>query len=117
MKFLPFVFIRSGGKNFAFSFPAAASWEAEATGGGIQIILPPKYLLIVAASGFRLPNDVGLQNTLPPKKVLAATANWVAKATESGPSNHLASKISTDGCFQNTLPPKKNAGGGRQLGG
>ena len=46
--------LAAGGKNFASSFAAAASREAEATGGGIQIILPPIYLLMMAASDFHL---------------------------------------------------------------
>ena len=49
-------YIGARGKNFAFSFAATASWEAD--------------------SVFRLPIDGGLQNTLPTKKVLAATAIW-----------------------------------------
>ena len=63
-------------ENFAFCFHIltaesknfAPSWEAEATGDGLQIISPLKYLLMAAASCFYLPIGSGLQNTLHPKK-------------------------------------------------
>ena len=38
---------------------ATSSWEAEATGGGLQIVMPPSYLLTTVASGFRSPKRFG----------------------------------------------------------
>ena len=42
--------------------------EAEATGGGHQIVMPPSYPLTTVANGFRLPIGGGLINVLPPKE-------------------------------------------------
>ena len=71
---MPIVFISTGGGRQNYQPPvsaATASWEAEATGGGLQIILPSNYLLTAVTSCFRLSIcGGGPQNVLPPKKIL-----------------------------------------------
>ena len=62
--------------------PFVFSWKADVTGGGTQIILVQNYLLMAAASSFRLPIGGGLQNILPPKKILAAAANETIRVAQ-----------------------------------
>ena len=70
MKISPFVFISFGGgrQKFHLQFCVPATWEAEATRGGLQIILPPNYLLMAVACGFCLSIGGGAQNNLLSKK-------------------------------------------------
>ena len=78
----------------------SANWKAEATGGGLQIILPPKYLLTVATSGLHLPISGGFQNVLPPKKIPETDANREAEATGDRNQNILRAKKSLEGGHQ-----------------
>ena len=101
--------LAAGGKNFASSFAAAASFETKVTGGGLQTILPLKYLLTAVVSGLCLPIGGGLKNILSLKKILVGAVNLEAEANGGGNQNILRGKKSLEGGRQ-WLPPAKKVG-------